>query len=890
MSALQQSSKRKRGNADNSQQPPKRFKTVRDARTIRAQPSDAAYSNGELDVASFVQAREFEIRALEESLRKTRNAPTTRAFQQVPRELRRRTASHNVKKVPKRLRRRAAREMVEDNTPTVDAKSRRKEAGSKMRLRIDTARRLQRLTQKVKANKAKRAEKALAVSVSKDEPIVKPALKGLTQTSIKTRLPRIKKNALQKPTQPPAKFAKRQRNKTWLPTHLYHTKRAHMTPSRSPLWGWAIPLSPTMKGYRATHRASSEKGALAWDMSYISTISLAGRIASVEGLLRALGVGSGRTEAETWGKRGQKWRSGKRVWHGWMHERQKWPQGAIAPVTVIWEPETAPIISEPRTSSGQDPQAPQQHQGQKTKRRLFLRVHPSAFTQIWYAVLSLSKVQKPAVMVEDLRFEIGSIEVQGPQALEALAGDLKEYVEQPKGLSTKTWNPNASSQWQKLCCCTNSSSLPKGFVIPLQLVDPRQSFPPRKIAQDRLTSTAAQQSLLELATEWPWDRQVPSPARIFDRLTRLTATNLPTQKSIDRRKRAALLGKSAGEQPAGPYIPALVYATPTGGSGATTLTVLLPWKCLVLFWRALMFYPLSTGGQVALACLEQRRQVCFERGVPWFPGDFPGTKAGDAWSRLEAEKQQAAWERTPKAKRVSFDSLQLGLGQKGELGRGWCCDWDFLKELHAPDMLMHLSRSVACSYLSQYLDAAQAEKGAVIGHEGSDMQETIGKAGLAIVRLTLLSKGAPKTNARIYRLPSSSEQVALRKDWLALQPQHNHRKPKGLVVPATAARAIAPDAPIHVRNQHLAASLLQPHHSDNGKAAHPSVPDKTDLLGFVTNGNYNLAHGLGTGVGSILLGRALDGPRGSGKVDERLLCIVRNAGEVTGRLARWELV
>jgi ribonuclease P/MRP protein subunit POP1 len=81
-------------------------------RTIPSQSADAALSaTGELDVASFVKAREYEIKALEKSMQNSRHGLTTRAFQQVPRNMRRRTASHNVKKVPRRLRRRAEREV-----------------------------------------------------------------------------------------------------------------------------------------------------------------------------------------------------------------------------------------------------------------------------------------------------------------------------------------------------------------------------------------------------------------------------------------------------------------------------------------------------------------------------------------------------------------------------------------------------------------------------------------------------------------------------------------------------------------------------------------------------------------------------------------------------------
>jgi hypothetical protein len=89
----------------------KRQKT-QNIREIPVLSRDAAVSaTGELDVASFVKSREYEINALEKSMQKSKKGLTMRAFQQVPRAMRRRTASHNVKKVPGRLRRRAEREV-----------------------------------------------------------------------------------------------------------------------------------------------------------------------------------------------------------------------------------------------------------------------------------------------------------------------------------------------------------------------------------------------------------------------------------------------------------------------------------------------------------------------------------------------------------------------------------------------------------------------------------------------------------------------------------------------------------------------------------------------------------------------------------------------------------
>ena len=68
----------------------------------------------------------------------------------------------------------------------------------------------------------------------------------------------------------------------------------------------------------------------------------------------------------------------------------------------------------------------------------------------------------------------------------------------------------------------------------------------------------------------------------------------------------------------------------------------------------------------------------------------------------------------------------------------------------------------------------------------------------------------------------------------------------------------------------------------------PSCPPVEDLIGFVTTGNFNLAEGKGTGIGNLLVAKVIDDVRADGDVGT--LCVVRNAGESVGRLARWEVV
>src|ERR1700722_11322060 len=112
--------------------------------------------------------------------------------------------------------------MVEDNTPIVTA--RRRKPTEIMRIRLETARRLQALNVKTKAKRV--------ASKAKREKEVRKLLSdaGSHAYKIAPRIPKIKKNKLSQPPSPESRFKKRQRGKTWLPTHLFHAKRARMTP------------------------------------------------------------------------------------------------------------------------------------------------------------------------------------------------------------------------------------------------------------------------------------------------------------------------------------------------------------------------------------------------------------------------------------------------------------------------------------------------------------------------------------------------------------------------------------------------------------------------------------------------------------------------------------
>ena len=802
--------------------------------------------------------------------------------------------------------------MVEDNTPTVNTRT-RKPQSTRARLRLETAKQLQGLATQAKAKKLA-AKKACAESVKAGNQIFtrKPRPKGTKDVP----------NRLATPPKPVAPFRKRQIHKTWLPTHIFHAKRAHMTPPKEPLWRFAMPLQSTEKSYRPTHRANSLRGAIAWDTSYMSTIALEGSEQSVCTLLRALGVGAGSTEQSLWQENGRKWREGKRVWEGWAFEKNRWPMEAIAPVMIVWCA-LGPSDDHTKTpGTGKD----KSEQMKPVRRKLLLRVHPSAFLQLWNELLPLAKMQYPPVMVEDLRFEIGSIELIGPGSTEALQGILKP-IEGSGDMQGTVESP--ASTWTSLAGLTNPGSLPRNAVLGFSVSDPRLHHPPH--AKAHTLVLGAEDRLLDILSQWPPDQWQLSPT-LFHRTERHAAgRQLQSQKAINRRKSLALAGAYPAPLPTDPQIPVLLLASRPSSSGQGTWTVLLPWKCVLPVWYTLVHYPLSFSGSVRFGGLSEQRQTSFERGIPWFPADYPGTKAGWEWEVKERERRKGEWESKPKGKRTEWASVNLGGGRKGEIGRGWACDWERLvlghpidaqeaqksekmrnskekgtQESNAMEKSEHVippskiagpqtgqgvagtsTPSYACKMHVDLFPVPHASQQPAPAPLNSPDPSVLSTA-LFTVKVILLSRGTPTSCARIYRLPAIPSK--LRRAWLDLKELGSHGKKNNH---PKRPKSLGNESTPEERRRALAASLLtEPTLQDGliraGDANYPVVPDEEDLIGFITTGNFSLSEGRGVGIGCIATAKAMDKGRGTGP--EKKLCIIREAGSGLGRLARWEIV
>lgn len=321
------------------------------AQQILARNSDPAVVTGRLNVQDFVSARKAEIERLEASLGAAATQGKKRAFQTVPRRLRRRTASHNPERVPKRLRKRARMEASQDA--------------------------------------------AVAPRKKPDHGRLQHTPQPTDHTGIGTKASRP----------PGLRYAKRQKSVTWLPTHIWHTKRAHL----ETLWGYKVPVRPTLKFYRATHRISEElEAGMAWDTSYFATIIVEGDRGKLEQKVGQSFVNATKPI----------YTNGVKVWQGQLEE---------GPVLLYWQPAC-----------------------------LVAHVHPELFETVWNLFDGFQR--------QDCRYSIGSIEVLGKRALSTLVASLRLH---------KSCDKSVETSWRSLALVGSVESLPRHSVLNLNICDPR---------------------------------------------------------------------------------------------------------------------------------------------------------------------------------------------------------------------------------------------------------------------------------------------------------------------------------------------------------------------------------------------------------------------------------
>ncbi|WWC62188.1 uncharacterized protein I303_104782 [Kwoniella dejecticola CBS 10117] len=680
---------------------------------------------GLIQVEKFAEARALEIHAFQNAIKVAAAQGSTRAFQSLPRHLRRRAASHNPRRVPRRLRSKAAAEIDPGDT-----------------------------------------------IAKKHQKIARLRAKG----TLRDHLSRT------------AQFALRQKNKTWLPTHLWHAKRYHMTN----IWGFRIPITPTLKSFRPAYRAGRRK-VIGFDTSYFGIIELEGQ---KEDIIALIGRMSGGKFA------GSKYEDGSCVARILLYHFDAFPIHLIGEAEIIWEPPSADIEG----------------------RRVWLRLNPSIFSEVWDAVkLAISSLRQSGqsglneLQVRDLRGEINSIDLIGPRSGRVLRRVLRLCNDQ-KG-SKKQF-------FENLRDLDDPRELTEGMLVGLKVHDPRLNFPPPRLStrddelvEEEILRSAQLLPTCSLARSSLWD------ADIREDLSKAAYTKYQLDA---RRHRLGLPGTKLRPTSKDDRLPSILYQRSISSStnpseGYYGFTILLPagtWTQYLL--SSLVYSGVLFGG------IRERMIQHHEAGAPCFPEHYGQTcKAGSEWERRKGDKEKETYDRKPPGKRVEYGLI----GTKYP----WIPNWDFSLDGESTEESMlngpsssytkskpwllpapftsHLKSSLDPSSLLRMLNAFRLQRSMrVIPPERS---QKLFDTALIHVQVNVLGRGSPGDMAILSKIP-----IGERRKWIETYEKGD--------------KALSGElSDLHKLGERL--------------------PKEEDLLGYTSTGNFSLSRGQGYALGTVNL-------------------------------------
>ncbi|CAE6531767.1 unnamed protein product [Rhizoctonia solani] len=431
-------------------------------------------------------------------------------------------------------------------------------------------------------------------------------------------------------------FAKRQQNKSWLETHLWHAKRMHM----SDIWGYRLAERPTAKSYRPSHRAAVH-GSTLNDVSYMVTLEVTGEVESIISILKQCcdlgGVGP-------WAAR---YAPGARVCQTHIYEVGAWPEGLIGPATVFWKPES-PID----TATSIRP----------TNRALWIRIHPSTLKDTLSSLKSASEQIPDAHRPEitDLSGDINTFELVGPRTSQVIHGALK--LADPR-LEVKQF-------WKSLPNARSPGNFSPGMVIGLTVHDPRLSHPPANSKVDENYPQSESRLITpdpKLARSEIWEQSVRDKLR----------TPRYKKGQLDRRRSENLVPGTQLQPTANDdKIPILLiqhtisHSQAPAPTSSSTSQALYGWTMILPPSWAMPFLSSLTHTGTRVVGLSTRHHQRLETKSPYFPNDYVGCPAYTDIATKQAETERAKWERTPKGKRINYEALGVT--------RPWASDWDGL--------------------------------------------------------------------------------------------------------------------------------------------------------------------------------------------------------------------
>ncbi|KAF9016886.1 POP1-domain-containing protein [Hymenopellis radicata] len=667
-------------------------------------------------------------------------------------------------------------------------------------------------------------------------------------------------------------YLKRQRDKVWLETHIWHAKRMKMETK----WGYRLAIHPSEKAFRSSHRAAVH-GSILHDASYQSLIEISGQQRVLKKILDNC------CSPQSVSPSAVRYVSGARTIETLFYESKAYPFGLIARVTIMWQP-LASSASEPQQPVEEEGEQNQEAQASaprrkekaweeapipdKTLRSLWIRAHPAVHDQVFDALhesassvldsfKNSSASEEPVeVEIADMRGKVNIFEIMGPKSSQVIKGALQPVSADDRAGFKEFWPSLANLQ--------STASVPRGMVVGFTVTDPRLKFPPQNAKPSTNSSQFITLPTSKLAQSAIWNESERKAPKF-------------RKKDLDERREKNLIpGTKLTALRQDDRIPVLLIQNSLEHSrNAESIhgwTLIIPSGWAMAFFSSLIYTGTRVGGQ------RECQSQSFEAGVPYFPRDFPLTIAGEEYATEKETEERELWERKPPAKRPNFEKLRtrspwrpdwdVVLGKKKEKSgeddsamveeedehvvksmKPWLLCGD-----NVPSLVEKLCNvSAPTIILRAELNASRA-KCSLDPLNGVSSLDLLNGA-LVSVRVKMHKRGSPDDIAMLYAM-SDEEILEWEKDV----------------------------------NKSVAEEVIDIDEEDRSK---PVIPPSSSIIGYITTGHFSLMRGEAFGLASMPLVKYIELDRQAKRMHPdapKLVVRVRNPSQDICRVAYVELL
>ncbi|XP_052176173.1 ribonucleases P/MRP protein subunit POP1 isoform X2 [Diospyros lotus] len=466
-----------------------------------------------------------------------------------------------------------------------------------------------------------------------------------------------------------------------LRTHVWHAKRFKMTK----LWGFHLPLGlqGRGKGSRALLKRFRD-GAVIHDASYYGAVQLEGPQNSLLEMLSTILVPFQSSRLEDIS---HSLLSGATYGNAMLHHVEAPMSPAVAPVTYMWQPLQQQSAPHEEYHNADQYKEPQGAGGGGFFRKLWVWIHASAFDE-GYDVLKLAcqkQMDEAGIFLNciSLQGKLAKLEVMGSKAFQLLQKILHPVTSVAENSCQLRRCLNMESDTEtslkKLTALQDEHNIPSSGIISLTIKDPRV-LPERNVGLvPEITSTNKLGDMREDGKNLSASGGIP-----------IKTTESPSLSLIKPEQNAAFLGsmdlwdaskgipppveenvicmekhrqqlaffclddKSAGKGNAsaeGQFCsscPIMLLNDSNKKGSIIRWSIILPLSWVKVFWVLLI-----SGGAHAIG-LGEKHWIACDVGLPYFPSDFPDSRAYSSFMAAKAaDSDEKVGRRPPSMRPVS---------------------------------------------------------------------------------------------------------------------------------------------------------------------------------------------------------------------------------------------